>query len=221
MKIKITKNGPYIVSGNVPLDEKIITPIGKHYEYRQGRDLPQNETYALCRCGKSKTPPFCDGSHVAAHFDGTETASRTPYEERAQVFPGSEVDLLDDNRCAFARFCHREEGDVWTLTEESYDSHLAEEAVIASSECPAGRLTHYDKKGNPIEPKFSPQITVLQDPEKGVSGPLFVKGNIDLESENGTLYEQRNRYALCRCGASRNKPFCDASHVPTNFHDGL
>lgn len=221
MKIKITENGPYIVSGNIPLNEKIITPVGKHYEYHPGHDLPQGETYALCRCGKSKNPPFCDGAHAATHFDGTETASKAPYEERAQVFPGLGVDLLDDNRCAFARFCHREEGDVWTLTEESYEPHLAQEAVIASSECPAGRLTHYDKNGNPLEPKLDPEITVLQDPEKGVSGPLFVKGGVELESADGTLYEKRNRYALCRCGASRNKPFCDASHVPADFQDGL
>lgn len=221
MKIKILKDGPYLVSGNIPLNEEIITPVGKHYEYRPGREFPQQERYTLCRCGHSKNPPFCDGAHVAAHFDGTETASRTPYEDRAELFSGMGVDLLDDHRCAFARFCHREEGDVWTLTEESHDPHLAKEAVIASTECPTGRLTHYDKEGNPIEPELEPQITLLQDPQRCVSGPLFVKGGIPLESEDGTLYEQRNRYALCRCGASRNTPFCDASHVSIGFQDGL
>lgn len=217
MKIKITPDGPYIVSGNIPLNEEVITPIGHHYEYRERKEYPQNQSYALCRCGKSKTPPFCDGSHAAEHFDGTETASRIPYEERAQVFPGSKIDLLDDNRCAFARFCHREQGEVWTLTERSEDPELEKEAIIASTECPAGRLTHYDKKGNPIEPKLSPQITLLQDPEKGVSAGIYVQGGIPLESADGTFYEQRNRYALCRCGASRNKPFCDATHVPIEF----
>ena len=38
---------------------------------------------------------------------------------------------------------------------------------------------------------------------------------------DGSTYELRNRYALCRCGASRNKPFCDAMHVSIGFSDGL
>ena len=40
-------------------------------------------------------------------------------------------------------------------------------------------------------------------------------------SWDGVEYELRNRYALCRCGASRNKPFCDAMHVTVGFEDGL
>lgn len=217
MKIKIMENGPYIVSGGIPLNEEIITLVGHHREYHAGRDLPQAPTYALCRCGHTKTPPFCDGSHGAAHFDGTETASRLPFEERAGIMYGPGVDLLDDNRCAFARFCHREDGDVWELTEQSGDERLKKEAIKASSDCPAGRLVHYDKEGNPIEPDLGPQITVLQDPEEGVAAGLYVKGGIPLEGSDGTEYEQRNRYALCRCGASRNKPFCDATHVSIDF----
>lgn len=217
MRIKIVEDGPYLVSGGIPLDEKVITPVGHHYEYHDGRSFAQAEKYALCRCGKSKTPPFCDGSHVAAHFDGTETASRAPYEDRAQVFPGPGVDLLDDNRCAYARFCHREDGDVWTLTEESADPHLRAEAIKASTDCPAGRLVHYDKEGDAIEPDLEPSISLLQDPQKGVTAGIFVKGGIPLESADGTEYELRNRYALCRCGASSNKPFCDARHVNIDF----
>ena len=62
-RIRIIKNGPYIVTGNVLLSEKFITPKGPSYELKNGRQLPQSEEYALCRCGKSKNPPFCDGSH--------------------------------------------------------------------------------------------------------------------------------------------------------------
>lgn len=78
-KIKILKDGPYVVTGNVPLSVKIIVPKGKGYEFKDGRDLPQNEEYALCRCGKSKNPPFCDGSHEKTGFVGTETASKAKY----------------------------------------------------------------------------------------------------------------------------------------------
>lgn len=218
-KIKVTKNGPYLVTGNIPIREKIITPKGRGYEYKEGRSLPQAEQYALCRCGKTKTPPFCDGSHIKAGFDGQETASTAKYAERAEKLKGPNLDLLDDNRCAFARFCHREGGDVWALTENSDLPDFRAEAIIAASECPAGRLVAADKDGNLIEPELAPELEILQDPERRVSGPIFVKGRIPIESAEGFTYEVRNRVALCRCGNSGNKPFCDATHVPTRYTD--
>lgn len=222
MSITVTEDGPYVVKGSVPLLEEVITPVDGHYEYRVRRAFPAAQTYALCRCGRTTTPPFCDGSHAAAGFSGTETASRAPFEERADVYPGEGVTLLDDNRCAFARFCHREDGDVWTLTELSGDERLEREAVKASSDCPAGRLVHYDTDDGTVrEPPHNPAISLLEDPEKDVSGPLFVRGGVPLVGADGTAYEMRNRYALCRCGASRNKPFCDAMHVNVRFLDGL
>lgn len=112
MSITISLNGPYLVNGGVPLTQEVITPVGGHREYRTARAFPHQETYALCRCGQTSTPPFCDGSHVAAGFHGAETASRASFEERADIYPGPGVTLYDDNRCAFARFCHREDGDV-------------------------------------------------------------------------------------------------------------
>lgn len=218
-KISILKDGPYIVSGGVPLSEKIITPKGNTYEYKEGRSLPQAETYALCRCGHTKTPPFCDGRHKECKFDGTETASNSDFMDRIDLrIQGLELDLLDDGRCAFARFCHREDGDLWTLAESSNPEHV-EDVIKGTRECPAGRLEVKDKEGNTIEEEFEVAIEVLQDPEKGVSGPLYVKGNIEIQSSNGDTYEKRNRVTLCRCGESRNKPFCDAMHVSTGYLD--
>jgi len=51
-KIRIVKDGPYLVSGDVRLNEKIITPKGNQYELLDGRELKQSDSYALCRCGK-------------------------------------------------------------------------------------------------------------------------------------------------------------------------
>ncbi|AFM41442.1 hypothetical protein Desaci_2496 [Desulfosporosinus acidiphilus SJ4] len=218
-EIKITQDGPYIVTGNVPLSEKIIVPQGRKYELFEGRELPQTETYALCRCGKSKNTPFCDGSHEKVGFVGTETASKAKYEDRAELIGGPEIDLLDDNRCAFARFCHRDNGNVWELTQKSDWGDNRSEAIIAASECLAGRLVAVDKDGNEIEPELQPSIDIIQDPEKRVSAGIFVKGNIPIVGANGETYEVRNRVALCRCGNSENKPFCDATHVLTKFLD--
>lgn len=218
-RIRILKDGPYIVTGCVPLSEKVIVPKGDGYVYEEGRALPQKATYSLCRCGKTKTPPFCDGAHVASHFDGTETACKTDYHMRAARIVGSGIDLLDDGRCAFARFCHRDSGDAWELAEDSASEFHHSEAIIAANECPAGRLTAVEKDGTEHEPEYSPAIEILQDPEERVSGGIFVKGGIPIESADGSVYEIRNRVVLCRCGFSGNKPFCDSRHVSEGFDD--
>lgn len=218
-KIKIIKNGPYLVTGNVKLSEKIITPKEKGYVFKDGCQLPQSEHYSLCRCGKSKNPPFCDGAHIKAHFDGTETASKAKYAERATLCEGPNLDLLDDYRCALARFCHTNKGDAWELTENSDNPLFREVAIKAASECPAGRLVAVDKSGKEFEIEYEPSIDILQDPQKGVSGGIFVKGKIPIESSDGEIYEVRNRIVLCRCGESTNKPFCDATHIPIKFLD--
>jgi CDGSH-type Zn-finger protein len=221
MLIKITENGPYLVSGGIPVREMIITPEKHHYVLKEGRELPQSEEYALCRCGKSSNAPFCDGSHVSSNFNGRETASREPYSRRvADITQGTTMNLLDDNRCAFARFCHTDRGDIWNLTARDSDSQNRDAAIKAAQECPAGRLVMVDKDMNPLEEEFKPEIIVLQDPQKKCSAGIYVKGPVTIEAADGTTYEVRNRVALCRCGRSRNKPFCDASHVSIGFDDG-
>lgn len=218
-KIKILKDGPYVVTGNIKLTEKIITSQGKNYIYTEGRSLPQAKTYSLCRCGKSKNPPFCDGAHSECEFHGDETASKADFEERAEMLIGVDLDMRDDHRCAFARFCHRNDGTAWQLINQSDDPRLKEEAIKAASECPAGRLVAVEKNGTVIEPEYEPELVILQDPERGVSCGIFVKGGIPLQSVDGSLYERRNRFVLCRCGESIDKPFCDSTHVHINYLD--
>jgi len=218
-KIKVSENGPYIVTGNVPLHEKIIVKKGKGYEYKDGRDLLQAEEYYLCRCGKSKNAPFCDGTHAVNDFVGTETASRVKYEDRADLLEGPGIDLLDDDRCAFARFCHSDRGNTWDLLEHSNRPEYREKVIKTASDCPTGRLTAIDKAGRAIEPEYEPSIDIIQDPEEGVSAGIFVKGYIPIEAADGEQYEVRNRVTLCRCGKSYNKPFCDATHVVTEYVD--
>jgi hypothetical protein len=71
--------------------------------------------------------------------------------------------------------------------------------------------------GDFLEEKFDPMILVAEDPEKGVSAGLFVKGGIKVIGADGEAYEVRNQVALCRCGHSENKPFCDAAHVSCGY----
>ncbi len=222
-KLKITKDGPIIVTGGLPLYREAIVPDGEGnpLEWKRVEEIEAGDSYALCRCGASKNPPFCDGSHVSAGFDGTETARRIPYQAMAEAYPGPAIDLTDAMElCAAARFCHRA-GGTWALVEGSDDPEKKLIAIEEAGNCPSGRLVAWDKEtGQPIEPDFEPSVSVTEDPLSGVSGPLWVRGGVTIESADGFVYETRNRVTLCRCGRSASKPFCNGSHVRASFDDG-
>ncbi len=219
-KVAIEKNGPYRVSGKLSLRKETILSNEKGYSvaWEQGEEFPERENYALCRCGRSKNKPYCDGTHVKIEFDGTETASREPYLEQANVIDGPEIVLTDaQNLCAFARFCDSA-GGVWQLTQQSDNPRSKDLAIKEACNCPSGRLVEWDKRTRmPFEPELEPSISLIIDPEQGCSGPIWLKGGIPLESSDGTSYEVRNRVTLCRCGKSRNKPFCDGTHASIKF----
>jgi CDGSH-type Zn-finger protein len=93
-------------------------------------------------------------------------------------------------------------------------------AIEQAANCPAGRLVVWDKDGSEIEPELAPSIGIVEDPAAGVSGPLWVRGRIPVESADGYVYEIRNRVTLCRCGRTGNSPFCDGAHARSSFNDG-
>jgi len=218
--IRIKQDGPYVVCGGIPMAKQtIITDEdGISVRWEKGKDYPRQEQYSLCRCGKSKNAPYCDGSHRKSRFDGTETAKRKPYLEQAEKMEGPELTLTDvPELCAMARFCHQGRG-TWDETLNPTDKDSRKTAIKSSQECPAGRLVEWDKKkGKAFEPKLSPSIGIVEDPSADVSGPIWVMGNIPVESADGTRYEVRNRVTLCRCGKSENKPFCDGTHMDIGF----
>ncbi len=222
-KVTVTKNGPYVVSGGLPLSKDIsVSDLeGTPTRWAEGDKYPDKETYSLCRCGQSKNKPYCDGTHAKIGFDGTETANKEKYLDKADKITGPEIDLTDaPELCSLARFCHRA-GGVWDLTERSDDPKSKKTAIEEACNCPSGRLVAWDKKtGKPIEPKFKPCLGLTEDVEARVSGPIWVKGGVPVEGVDGTKYETRNRVTLCRCGHSRNKPFCDGSHIQAEFNDG-
>src|ERR1700688_1636147 len=89
-KVQIAKNGPYMVSGGLPLSKQTIgaNSAGESVKWIAGQVYPAQANYALCRCGHSSNKPFCDGSHAKVKFDGTETAGREPYQKQAKVIQG-------------------------------------------------------------------------------------------------------------------------------------
>jgi CDGSH-type Zn-finger protein len=222
-KIQISKDGPYVVTGGLPLTRQTIgvNAAGESVKWIPGETLPQQNQYALCRCGHSASKPFCDGSHAKAAFDGTETASREPYRNQAKLMEGPSMSLTDaEALCAFARFCDPH-GQVWSLVAETDHPSAKKYLIQESCDCPSGRLVVWDNAtGKPIEPEYEPSIGLIEDPANACSGPLWLRGGIRIIAADGFEYEVRNRVTLCRCGASQNKPFCDGTHVSIKFNDG-
>jgi CDGSH-type Zn-finger protein len=216
VKIKVNEDGPYTVYGSVPLMEQILVPDaqGLSVRWQKGKDYQVKEEYDLCRCGQSKTNPFCDLTHTEIFFDGTETASREPFESQAEPKTiGPELELTDVVAlCANARFCDRA-GGVWDNLRAMDNPEAKKIALQEVFDCPAGRLVLRDKAGNLVEPEFEPSIGLVLDPVVAELGPIWVRGGIPIEAADGYIYEARNRVTLCRCGKSTNKPFCDGRHT--------
>jgi hypothetical protein len=67
--------------------------------------------------------------------------------------------------------------------------------------------------GESVEPEYEPSLGLIEDTARRVSGPIWARGRIPIVSADGEGYEVRNQVALCRCGRSDNKPFCNGSHA--------
>jgi CDGSH-type Zn-finger protein/uncharacterized Fe-S cluster protein YjdI len=86
--------------------------------------------------------------------------------------------------------------------------------VAAIEHCPSGALHFERKDGRPAEiPEAVNTVTVRP------SGSYFLRGDLELVIAGREEPVRDTRMALCRCGASANKPFCDNTHRETGFSD--
>jgi CDGSH-type Zn-finger protein len=212
VRIWISENGPYLVSGGIPLTRRapVLSEHGEPLDWAHGADFEAGEKYALCRCGRSSNKPFCDGTHKQIGFDGTLIADPV---SRPELHPGDGIVLTDDKSlCAHYGFCGNRRTNVWEMIGETANPGVGPEVVAMVGRCPSGRLAVLQQVGaEPIEPELDPTIATIPD------GALWAQGRIPIQAADGTEYEVRNRVTLCRCGESRNKPFCDGSHVRIGF----
>ena len=204
--IKISANGPYIVTGAV-----IVQPKGQE-------SLPKKQTVALCRCGQSANKPFCDGTHAKVGFDGSETADRGSVSERRVAYKRQGLTIYDDRSiCAHAGVCTNGLPNVWKLGVEPWiDPNGAEidEIVEIIAKCPSGALSYSLERGSAPEEAAGPEVVTYAP-----GGPYVVTGKLPLHSSDGAEYGFHAPKTLCRCGGSQNKPFCDGSHWNNGFSD--
>ncbi len=223
-QIVVRTNGPYRVYGNVPLVAKaqIVSEYGEPLAWKKEDVIdttPHQKAgrYSLCRCGQSGEKPFCDGTHRNVGFDGTETADPSPTAERQEILPGDGLLTVrqDQILCCDSGFCGNRSGHVQDLVKVAGEAGVSAQIIAMIEHCPSGALTYAVKAGEgDIEPDLPQQVAVTTEitSEGSVEGPLWVTGSVPVQRADGQPCETRNRVTLCRCGKSKNKPFCDGAH---------
>lgn len=123
----------------------------------------------------------------------------------------------DSERCIHTGICLRSEPDVFDIGRRPWvDIEAAEVDSVAAAveQCPTGALRYERLDGQPGE---QPPVETVIVPWP--NGPLVVKGTVRVEARRGEVFASEHRVALCRCGTSRNQPFCDNSHRESGFRD--
>jgi CDGSH-type Zn-finger protein len=171
---------------------------------------------ALCRCGQSENKPFCDGSHGPAGFSGAKgtLAAR----DRRRDYPGTAI-TVHDNRalCSHSKECFRTLPEVFDPDARPWivpDGAAAERVIEAVRRCPSGALSYSVGGVEHRDREREPMVTVSRD------GPYHLTGGVEVPGEARNQGASLEHCALCRCGESANKPFCDGAHLDAGFQDG-
>jgi len=193
---------------NGPLIAKAVTSITGE----DGEEIETKPVRGLCRCGHSKNKPFCDGSHNDAGFKsrGGEPAGR----DRLITYEGAEISITYNPRlCSHAAECARIAPNVFDSSKKPWvqlDNGTVDEIRAVVAACPSGAFALAD--GSHIIADRA-EIEVEKD------GPLWVTGP-KIEVSSAGEGASAEKYVLCRCGLSGNKPFCDGTHKDKGWKSG-
>jgi CDGSH-type Zn-finger protein/uncharacterized Fe-S cluster protein YjdI len=119
--------------------------------------------------------------------------------------------LFDSRKCIHSRFCVTWAPNVFLANVEGPwihpDAMEVERLVEIAHVCPSGAIRYRRKDGKPDE--AAPLVNLIAIRE---NGPYAVRADMQLDGQRGVF-----RATLCRCGASKNKPYCDGSHTQIKF----
>jgi len=124
------------------------------------------------------------------------------------------------NQCIHSKLCWTGLAEVFNPRERPWikmDAATTASIIAQVEKCPSGALSYF-RNEEKIENK-NPEVDVDTIVEVSANGPLLVYGNITIKNKNGEEIKKNKVTALCRCGASANKPYCDGTHVKIGFKD--
>jgi uncharacterized Fe-S cluster protein YjdI/CDGSH-type Zn-finger protein len=125
---------------------------------------------------------------------------------------------FDSARCIHTGRCLQGLPDVFNLQARPWIQPANAAADLIAEvvrRCPSGALQYERLDGAAQEaPDEPPTVRPVRN------GPLYVRGRVAVVDQDGNPWPTGARFALCRCGASQNKPFCDNSHRAIGFEAG-
>ena len=171
---------------------------------------------ALCRCGASESKPFCDGTHGKIHFN--ERKETDGHLDKRINYVGEKITIHKNTGiCAHLGYCSKGLPNVFAPDEEKGidpDAASVEEIIEVVNKCPSGSLSYSVDGVEYRDQDREPMITVSSD------GPLYLVGGIEVVGHEPPGEEVSTEHCtLCRCGSSKNKPFCDGTHRDIGFKD--
>ena len=132
-------------------------------------------------------------------------------------FNGQTVTVSWDSRlCIYIGECGQAEGDLFVMGRDPWcmpDESTPQEVTEVCERCPSGALTYQANNGQ------SEQAADENTVQVAYNGPLYAQGDLEIADAPTDMPGTRFRAALCRCGHSANKPFCDNSHLKSDFED--
>jgi len=212
-RVKITEieDGPLLVDGQIQLIDARRTEIETRGKAR------------LCRCGMSNKKPFCDNSHQPSDFGAESGQSEEEFlnpkpVSRRREYSGSGVKVsFDASLCIHVAECLKLMPETFDLRSRPWinlENADIQKVIATVRNCPSGALRYELEKETSVEIEPDPTEPIVR---AWRNGPLRIEGEIEIVNVNGETVLKGNRAALCRCGASRNKPFCDNTHKLIKF----
>ncbi len=200
--IKPAANGPYLVKNL------------QQFSNQKG-EIEAKESMALCRCGGSASKPFCDGTHAKNGFSSAKLDGRVP--DKRDDYAGKKI-VIHDNRgiCAHAGRCTDGLPNVFRMKQEPWidaNQASAEEIIETIKKCPSGALSYTIENVEHRDQEREPAVFVAPN------GPYVVTGGPQLVDTQRAEDASTEHCTLCRCGGSKNKPFCDGTHWYIKFRD--
>jgi len=211
VKITETKDGPLVVEGQIQLIDARRNEIETHGRVR------------LCRCGMSNKKPFCDNSHEPSHFGAESGQSEEEFlspkpVSRRREYTGDGIKVsFDASVCIHVAECLKLMPETFDLRARPWinlENADIQKVVDTVRNCPSGALRYELDDSSSVEIEPEPTEPVLR---AWRNGPLRIRGDVKIVNTKGETVLEGDRAALCRCGASRNKPFCDNTHRMIKF----
>ncbi|RVV97881.1 hypothetical protein EKE94_10390 [Mesobaculum littorinae] len=199
--IEVKPNGPFIVHGPV----RVVDEDGSDVETGEDKTV-------LCRCGRSGTKPLCNRVHTRCGVRD-DTEAEPYFEDKVKTYTGRVDVLWNPLVCSHAAVCVKRAPEAFDPDQRPWihpdrGDYPLDRIRDAVRGCPSGALRLVEDGGTPEH--------LIEGDRPGIvaeaNGPLYVT-RIELQDwRPAGEGASPDRYTLCRCGLSTNKPFCDGSH---------